>query len=131
VKSVSRTVVNFWLDTALLIVFVLILWSTAVVRLVFPVGADAGHSLLWGGTFDQWLTIQFALICVFGLGVLVHVMLHWSWVCGVVTTKLMGRTAKQQLDDGVRTLYGVGLLILLLHLIGIGIAAATLMIEVV
>jgi hypothetical protein len=128
-KGVSRTVVNFWLDAGLLVLLLVILWTTAVVRLVFPAGPDAARWILWGGTFDDWLTLQFVSICLFGLGVLVHLMLHWSWICGVVSTRLLPGGNKHPPDDGVRTLYGVGLLILLLHVLGIGIAAATLMIQ--
>jgi hypothetical protein len=57
-------------------------------------------------------------------------MLHWSWVCGVLASRAsrwLGRTVR--LDDGARTLYGVGLLILLLHVVGVCVAAAALSIQ--
>lgn len=56
------------------------------------------------------------------LGVLIHVMLHWNWVCSVVTVQLL--KTRKRVDDGMQTLYGVGLLIVLMHLILAGIIAA-------
>ncbi len=83
---ISRTLINFWLDTILMLTFVA-LSITAVI-------------------------VQFAMLCVLGIGVVVHVMLHWAWVCGVVVRKLLHR--KELPDDGIQTVYGVGLLITLL-----------------
>ena len=55
-------------------------------------------------------------------------MLHWSWVCGVLAARFLRRTEgkKRTVDDGTRTLWGVGLLILLLNVMGVGIAVAVL-----
>jgi hypothetical protein len=35
-------------------------------------------------TYDQWAGLQFGLIATPALGLLLHVMLHWNWVCGIV-----------------------------------------------
>ena len=73
---------------------------------------------------------KFALTCVFLLGVLLHVMLHWTWVCGVVIGKLLRR--KEQLaqqDDGTRTLYGVATLILFLAAVGAAVFLAAAAIQ--
>ena len=75
----SKTLVNFWLDVALMLAFT---------------------------------GLQFGLHCILGLGVVVHVMLHWTWVCGVISRKLLRQ--RELPDDGIRTVYGVGLLIVLL-----------------
>ena len=125
----SRTTINFWLDTTLLVVFVALMWCAVVVRFVFPLGPTVHDARLWGGNFQQWMTFQFGLICVLALGILVHVMLHWNWVCGVISG-FRSSDSKKKMDDGVKTLYGVGLLIVLLNIVGVGVAAATLSIVV-
>ena len=57
-------------------------------------------------------------------------MMHWSWVCGVVITKLLRRSAREaNVDDGSRTLWGVGMLIVLVNLIGSLVGLAYLMIQ--
>jgi len=124
----SRSVFNLLLDTLLLASFCVLVWSAVVVRFVFPPGPDARGWLLWGLDYDQWATIQFGLISILALGILLHVMLHWSWVCGILAAKL-ARNKKAKLDDGTQTLYGVSLLIVLLNLLGLAVAAAALSIS--
>ena len=84
--------------------------------------------MLWGWGHDDWARLQFTLTAVLLAAIVLHVMLHWSWVCGVVAS-LRTTRKKGKVDDGIRTLYGVGLLIVLLHVLGIGLTAAVLTIE--
>jgi hypothetical protein len=124
----SRTSLNFILDSGLLVVFTGLVWSSAVVRFVFPPAYESKGWQLWGLGFDAWMILQFAMLSLLALGVLIHVMLHWSWVCGVITSRL-SRGKKGKLDDGVQTLYGVGLLIVILNILGLAIAAAAVAIQ--
>jgi hypothetical protein len=127
----SRTIINFWLDCLLLLVFLLLVWISVVLRFVFPSPLASEGWTLWGWTYLQWSVLQFNVLCALVLGVLLHVMLHWSWVCGVVSTRLLRRRQgkKRKPDDGVWTLYGVGLMIVILNVMGLAIAAAALMIR--
>lgn len=111
-SKLSPAVINFWLDAVLMLAFVALSITAVIVQFVFPPGVTAKGWLLWGMDFGQWSSIQFAALAVLGFGVVVHVMLHWQWVCGVVVRKLLHR--KELPDDGIRTIYGVGLLIGLL-----------------
>jgi hypothetical protein len=70
-------------------------------------------------TYDQWRDIQFATLCLFAFGVLFHVMLHWNWVCSVVTAQIL--RSKDRPDEGKQTIIGVATLIVLLHVIGVGV----------
>ena len=121
----SRTAINFVLDTTLLVAFIVLVWCSVVIRFVFPPGPNADGWKLWGWDYDQWSGLQFGLVGTLAVGFLVHVMLHWTWVCGVIVSRL-ARDKKKQIDDGIRTLYGVGLLIVLLGAIGVGVGAAVL-----
>jgi len=56
------------------------------------------------------------------------VMFHWSWVCTMLASRLSG-DRKARVDDGVQTIWGVGLLILLLVAVGAPVAAAVLTIR--
>ncbi len=120
--KISRTLVNFWLDGALGVVFVTLCVTAVIVQFVFPPGIVARDWLLWGMSYGQWCSLQFGLIAVLGLGVLVHIMLHWTWVCSVMTRRILHKN--QMPDDGIRTVYGVGLLIglLLMGAVTVGIA---------
>lgn len=111
----SKTVVNFWLDCLLLVMFLLLVWVSAVLRFLFPVGPAELEWQLWGGDVEFWRGFQFVVLCAFALGIVLHVMLHWSWVCGVVARNLLGRPPSR--DDGTQTLIGVGVLLGILHLL--------------
>jgi hypothetical protein len=128
--GISRTMVNFWLDTALLVNFLALVWITFVLRFVFPRATNAHGWSLWGYRYDDWMEFQFWVLCLFVLGVLVHVMLHWTWVCGVITSKLPRREGKPvRWDDGTRTIYGVGLIVVLVNVLGLLMAVAALMVQ--
>lgn len=130
-RLASKTMWNFWLDATMLFVFVLMLWSSTVVRFVFPPSVSAKGWTLWSWNVDQWIGLQFGTLCCFTFLVVLHLMLHWTWICGVVASRFMRRAdgKKRSVDDGTRTLWGVGLLIVLLNIMGVGIAAAVLMIQ--
>ncbi|MEZ6060815.1 MAG: DUF4405 domain-containing protein [Planctomycetaceae bacterium] len=119
----SRTLLNFWLDTTLLVVLAALGIVATIVQFVFPPGVAARGWRLWNMNYGQWCSVQFALLSLLGIGVLLHVMLHWTWVCSVVVRRVLGRT--EMPDDGIRTIYGVGLLIVLLVSGAVIVALAT------
>jgi hypothetical protein len=129
--GISRTMFNFCLDASMLVVFVLMLWSATIVRFVFPPAVAARAWTLWSWNVDQWIGFHYATLCVFTLLVVLHLMLHWNWVCGVLAARFMKRSdgKKPLVSEGTRTLWGVGLLIVLLNLMGLAIAAAVLTIR--
>ena len=129
--SRHQTMINFWLDTALLVNFVLLIWVAVVVQFVFPPAENAAGYLLWGLSLSQFMEIQFGVLAVFFLGIVLHLMMHWSWVCGVIGSRLFRQKdgQKRAMDDGQRTILGVGLMIVLLNIMGLGIAAAALAIQ--
>jgi len=120
--------VNLALDALLLLAFVALGTVAVIVRFVFPPGPAATGWTLWGLDYDAWSGIQFGLLAGLAGGILVHVMLHWSWVCNMVASRAFGRRSGR-VDDGLQTIYGVGLLIVLLNVIGITVAAAVLTIK--
>lgn len=115
------TIINFWLDVFLAIVFLVQAWILAVLHVVFPRGAGNDWKI-WGATPLDWSEALFTVYCVFSVGVIVHVMFHWAWICGVVATRLLGRKAGR--DDGTHTLIGVGVIVFLIHLLMGGILVA-------
>lgn len=126
----SRSTINFLLDGILLIGFALLMGIQLILHFVFPPGTQAVGWVLWGLNRDQWSTAGFLGSAVFALGILVHVMLHWSWVCGFVTARLARRRGRPVvLTDGARTLVGVCLLVSVFTVVGAIIAAAYLTVQ--
>ena len=121
-RAISWALVNFWLDAALLAAFLLLVWISGVLHLVFPAGpAGFGWTVL-GQALTQWRNLQFFTLIGLGLGLLVHVMLHWSWICGLIRTRFFNRPGRD--ETGADTLWGVGFLVALLHLVGGGLLLA-------
>jgi len=129
-RQISKTLVNFVLDTLLLALVVTLLFIAAVLRFVFPAPTVSAGWMLWSYDYDAWSNLEFALVAVFGLAILLHVMLHWSWVCAVLVNKVLRRAGSSKtLDDGQQTLWGVGLLIAVVNLLGMSVGLAYLMIQ--
>ncbi|MCA9215656.1 MAG: hypothetical protein KDB27_21470 [Planctomycetales bacterium] len=129
--SRHQVMINFWLDVSLLICFLAMIWVTVIVRFVFPAADAATGYLVLGRSISQWIQIQFGVFAVFSFGILLHLMFHWSWVCGIIgsrfTRKSDGR--KRTLDDGQRTILGVAVMIVVLNILGLGIALAALSLQ--
>ena len=129
-KKITRTNVNFWLDTTLLFVLLALIFVSVVVRFIFPAVEDARQWTLWSWTMTQWMGAQFALLALFTLGILLHLMLHWTWICGVLTQRMLpNRSKRRTWDDGMRTIFGVGLMIVILNILGALIAIAALTVQ--
>jgi hypothetical protein len=129
-RKISRTDVNFWLDFALLLLFLTICTTSVILEFIFPSGPQADGWLLWGRDFSQWSRIRFALLATMAAAVVLHVMLHWSWVCGVVASRLGAKKSGAVAhDDPSRTLWGVSLLIVVVNLVGLIVAVAALTIQ--
>ncbi len=120
----SRALLNFVLDVFLFLITVTLIATTCVLCFVFPPATAAAGWVLWGLDYDGWASLHFSLLAVMVFAILIHVMLHWNWVCSIITTRLLRRPGK--LDDGVQTLYGVSTLILLVILLTTLIIAAQL-----
>lgn len=130
--TMPRSLINLLLDIFLLVVFLALAWVSVILRFVFPQGTIADGWSLWGEPFDWWSHQQFNIISLLALAILVHVMLHWSWVCGTIShhvrfAKAHPRAART--DDGTRTLYGVAVLLVIVNVLGLLIAAAALSIR--
>lgn len=119
--------INFWLDFVALVAVGVVGWVSAMLQVVFPKPTEAAGWRLWGFDFNQWRDVQFGAICVCAIIILLHIMLHWNWVCSIVATKVL--RLKTRPDEGAQTIYGVLTLVVFLHVIGIGIIAALFMVQ--
>jgi len=120
--------INLALDIALLVAFVFLCIAGVIVRFVFPPGPAAKGWTLWGLDYDAWSGVQFGLLSLLAVGILVHVMFHWSWICNVTASRFASNR-RSRVDGGMQTIYGVALLIVLLNVIGVTVAAAMLTVK--
>ncbi len=116
--AVSKTAINFWVDVSLLLLFVALLAVTGIMTFVFPApSASAGWSV-GGLSYDRWALVQGLLLAALALDVLLHLILHWGWVCGVVAHRILPARGKPAaIPDGIKTLYGVCTLVVVLTVV--------------
>lgn len=82
-------------------------------QVIVPPPADGRPAvLLWGWGHAEWSWLNFFLTMAFAVAVLVHLILHWTWVVQFVSYRLFrrGQTATK-IDSGTQTIYGVGFMI--------------------
>ena len=121
-KQFSKTTINFWLDSFLLCILMFLCWTAVVVRYVFPQANQAEGWTLWGWNYLAWTDLQFGALCLLVAAVLLR-ELAGEERGGAAA--LDGRP----LDSGSRTLWGVGLLIAIINVLGVAIAAASLSLQ--
>lgn len=103
------SLINFWLDSALLVAILFVGWVSVMMQVVFPAPTSADGWELWGLSFNQWRDTQFFAMGACALLILEHLVLHWNWVCSVIATKVMG--VKKRPDEAIQAMYGVGIFI--------------------
>jgi hypothetical protein len=114
-----RTEVFFILDFVVLWLMLLMLATGLLIRYVLPPGSGGrggGHGLLlWGLDRHAWGGLHFWASLLLLLLLLLHVALHWTWVCGVVRRRLGDErgpvTYGHLLRWGLLTLGAVALLV--------------------
>lgn len=108
----SLALLNFWIDAALFVTIIFVMWVSVMLQVIFPAPTTAAGWKLWGLTYDQWRNVQFGAQCAFALLAIEHLVLHWNWVISIIATKVM--RLKQRPDEGVQVVMGVGTFIAVL-----------------
>ncbi|MBC8874703.1 MAG: DUF4405 domain-containing protein [Planctomycetes bacterium] len=110
-----RTTLNFIVDLAAWVVILLLAATGLVVRYVLPAGSGGrgggSELLLWGLGRHDWGAVHFWLSVALGGLVVLHIVLHWSWVC-TTTRRHLPSFAQwtPSTSQTLQNLYGIGLL---------------------
>ncbi len=118
-RKTSRATLNFLVDGSLLLLLLSVVWTATILQFVFPPAGVAQGWTLWGWTYDRWTQVHGGCLALFCLNILLHVMLHWSWIFGLVGTRwARWRGYRFVAVEATKTLYGVCTLISVLTLLG-------------
>ena len=97
----KRNTVNFWIDLFTFIVLFAKIWTGLLVHYVLLPGQGRGHALeLWGLNRHEYGVIHFYLAIAMVALVVIHVWLHWSWLCNTIAVLL-----KKELNPSRYSLY--------------------------
>lgn len=105
----KRNTLNFLVDLVSAMVMLGIIATGLLIRFVLPPGS--GHSkTLWTWGRHEWGGVHFWLATAAGVLLLVHVALHWQWIC-VTTVRLVRRSDGEHAHPSslARNLAGVAL----------------------
>lgn len=111
-----RNTLNFMVDAISLLVMFAMIATGLVIRFILPPGSGGrGHGggglSLWGWGRHEWGDLHFWLAAGLASLLLVHVALHWAWVCVVARGLVSGRDSSAASAAGRRRdVYGAGLL---------------------
>lgn len=116
-----KSTLNFIVDLLTLLAIFVMIATGLVIRFVLPPGTGGRHGegglLLWGGGRHDWGDVHFWASVALGVLLVVHVALHWSWVCAMVHRLLRGADADPP-STGKRNAYGVGFLLIVVLVFG-------------
>jgi hypothetical protein len=116
----SRNLLNYIIDTLLLIVVLGILGTGLLIRYQLPPGSRGGHGLeSWGWNRHSWGDLHFWLAVAAVALFVLHVAVHWDWVVAVTQRQVLRQKAPQQKSSTARqNAWGVLFLLLLAALVG-------------
>ncbi len=120
----SRTLLNFWIDLASLLVLVGLVITGGVIHFVLPAGSGHWQTVLGldrHGFGDIHFYLALAAIALLA----VHLLLHWDWICCVVC-RAGGQAAPSR---RARTVAGVVLVLGLVLIVGGSLLGAASAVE--
>lgn len=113
-KKPKKTTVNIIVDVAILVLMLTLACTGLVVRYTLPPGSG-GHGggrglVLWGMDRHEWGGVHFWLAVALLALLVLHVALHWGWVCGVCF-RWAGRAAPRRVASGTAFLLVIAVVI--------------------
>jgi len=106
-----RSTLNFIVDALTLLAIFVMVATGLIIRFILPPGTGGGHGegglLLWGLGRHDWGDVHFWTSMVLVALLVVHVALHWSWVC-MMMQRLLGGAEGIQPAAGRCNACGVG-----------------------
>ena len=107
----NRTTLNFVVDTAAFVGFVLLTTTGVLMHYLLPPGSGH-HTTIWGLDRHDWGQVHFWISAVFLGSLALHLCLHWRWVTALVR----GRPRQGGTQPGMRVALALVALIALLAL---------------
>lgn len=117
-----RSTLNLIIDIVTAIAMLGMVWTGLVIRYTLPTGSGGrggGRGLtLWGLSRHDWGDVHFWLAVAVGALLVLHVALHWRWVCATVHRVLRPSEKPERMSPAALNLYGAGFVVVLGILIG-------------
>ena len=122
-----RSTLNFVVDVVTLLVTLAMVATGLLLKVVLPPGSRGGRGLqLFGLGRHDWGDLHFALSVALGALLVLHIILHWAWVCSVAS-RLVGCELREDAPGLAerRHAYGAGFLAVVVVLLAAFLWVAT------
>ncbi|MBN1510966.1 MAG: DUF4405 domain-containing protein [Phycisphaerae bacterium] len=117
-----RSSLNLLIDALATLVMLALIATGLVVRYTLPAGSGGhgrgGGLVLWGLDRHGWGDVHFWLAVAVGVLMVLHVALHWRWVCATIRHVLRRGEPAGTTGPLRSNLYGVGFVAAIVLLIG-------------
>jgi hypothetical protein len=114
----KRTWLNLLVDGATALAVSGLIATGLVIRFALPPGSGSVRAL-WGLGRHDWGDVHFWMAAATAALLVIHVALHWNWVCTTVQHLFVRRgRSPDQPSAWARNLYGAGFLVLLIAIFG-------------
>ena len=114
----KRTLLNLLVDGATALVVFGLIATGLVIRFALPPGSGSVRAL-WGLGRHDWGDVHFWMAVAAAALLVIHVALHWNWVCTTVRHLVVRRGSPPcQPSAWARNLYGAGFLVVLIAIFG-------------
>ena len=113
-----KQTLNFVIDTFALLTILAMISTGIVLRHMLPPGSSGRGLALWGWSRHDWGDVHFCLAVGLALLLLLHVALHWRWVCETIRGWLLARKSPpRRMSLGALTLGGSAFVVALAFLV--------------
>lgn len=112
-RWMKRNTLNYLVDAATALAVIGLVATGLIIRLVLPPGSGERRTL-WGLGRHDWGDVHYWIVIAGGVLLMVHLALHWQWIC-TVTLGLLGRRAGgagERPPRALRNLTGVLMVVL-------------------
>jgi hypothetical protein len=109
-----KNTLNFIVDLLTLLAILAMIGTGLIMYFTLPPGSGSRGLILWGLGRHDWGDVHFWSSVALGALLVLHVALHWAWVCGTIRRLVHGPSgARGGGRSGLDNLYGVAFLIVL------------------
>lgn len=113
---------NYCVDLITLLLVIALAATGLIVEFVLPPGSggrgDGMRRVLLDWSRHDWGDLHFYVACGLGGLLVLHLALHWTWVCAVTQRLVTGSASAGRTSPPRRSAYGVGVLVVLAGFFG-------------
>ena len=98
--GIRKNTLNFIVDLAALFAIFAMIGTGLIMKYTLPPGSGSKGLVLWSMTRHEWGAVHFWASIALGALLIIHVALHWQWVCGTIRRLTSGPSQSQNTVKG-------------------------------